>query len=69
MTITNSLHFTADRPLAELLSTLEASSKSHINTTCYLPCYTAFKFWNWQATFLKIMAIPKVLLVSVLKST
>ena len=34
------LHFTANRSLAEFLPTLEASSLSHINTTCCLPYYT-----------------------------
>ena len=30
------LHFTANRPLAEFLPCLEASSQSHINTACCL---------------------------------
>ena len=40
-TITNSrLHFTTKQHLTEFLPTLEASSLSHINTTCRLPNYT-----------------------------
>ena len=68
------------RPLAEFLPTLEVSSQSHINTTCCLDYCTGhsnfaqiLNVFIWKLTslrlFLKITVTPKVLLISVSKST
>ena len=53
-TITNSrLHFIANWPSAEFIPTLEASSRSHISITCYLPYCTGhwalLKFWTFSS--------------------
>ena len=80
-TITNSwLQFTTNRPSAEFLRTLEVSSQNHINTTCCLRYYTGYSdfdqilnvFTKKLASlrlFFKITVTPKVLLISVSKST
>ena len=71
---------TANRPLAESLPTLKVSSRSHINTTCCLPYYTGhlnfaqilnvfIRKLTSLRLFLKITVTPKVLLISVSKST
>ena len=68
------------KPSAEFLPTLEVSFRSHINTTCCLRYYTGhsnfaqilnvfIKKLTSLRLFLKITVTPKVLLISVSKST
>ena len=74
------LQFNANRPIAEFIPTLKVFSRSHINTTCCLRYHTGHSKFaqilnvfirklSSLRLFLKITVTPKVLLISISKST